>query len=60
MFLCSEGALARDRVAAVEVRDLLLDLAGVTEGARAGAYGMRRAPAAARDPASAARGALQC
>jgi predicted AlkP superfamily pyrophosphatase or phosphodiesterase len=35
VFLCSEGAHARDRVAAVEVRDLLLDLAGVTEGARA-------------------------
>ena len=35
VFLCSEGSHARDRVAAVDVRDLLLDLAGVTEGARA-------------------------
>ena len=35
VFLCSDAALARDRVAATEVRDLLLDLAGVTEGARA-------------------------
>ncbi|MDA0170031.1 alkaline phosphatase family protein [Solirubrobacter taibaiensis] len=34
VFLCSEGSFARDRVAAVEVRDLLLDLAGVTEAAR--------------------------
>ena len=35
VFLCSESAHARDRVAATEVRDLLLDLAGVTEAARA-------------------------
>ncbi|MDA0184576.1 alkaline phosphatase family protein [Solirubrobacter phytolaccae] len=35
VFLCSEGSHARDRVAATDVRDLLLDLAGVTEAARA-------------------------
>ena len=31
VFLCSEASLARDRVAATDVRDLLLDLSGVTE-----------------------------
>jgi predicted AlkP superfamily pyrophosphatase or phosphodiesterase len=36
VFLCSETSVARDRVAATEVRDLLLDLAGVSAGARAG------------------------
>jgi predicted AlkP superfamily pyrophosphatase or phosphodiesterase len=36
VFLCSEGSHARDRVAATEVRDLLLDLAGVGSAARAG------------------------
>ena len=35
VFMCSDGAFARDRVAATDVRDLLLDLAGVREGARA-------------------------
>ncbi len=34
VFMCSEGAFARDRVTATEVRDLLLDLAGVRESAR--------------------------
>ena len=34
VFLCSEGSLARDRVAATDVRDLLLELSGVREGAR--------------------------
>ena len=29
MLLCSDPALARDRIAATEVRDLLLELAGV-------------------------------
>jgi hypothetical protein len=29
VLLCSDGALARDRIAATEVRDLLLELAGV-------------------------------
>jgi predicted AlkP superfamily pyrophosphatase or phosphodiesterase len=35
VLLSSEGAFARDRVAATGVRDLLLDMAGVTEAARA-------------------------
>jgi predicted AlkP superfamily pyrophosphatase or phosphodiesterase len=35
VFLCSETAFARDRIAATEVRDLLLDLTGVRESARA-------------------------
>jgi predicted AlkP superfamily pyrophosphatase or phosphodiesterase len=35
VFMCSDASIARDRVAAVDVRDLLLDLAGVTEAARA-------------------------
>ena len=34
VLLCSEGGFARDAIAAVEVRDLLLDLCGVREGAR--------------------------
>jgi hypothetical protein len=29
VLLCSDGSVARDRIAATEVRDLLLDLAGV-------------------------------
>jgi hypothetical protein len=29
VLICSDGALARDRIAATEVRDLLLELAGV-------------------------------
>jgi predicted AlkP superfamily pyrophosphatase or phosphodiesterase len=33
VFLCSEGSLARDRIAAVDVRDLLLELSGVREEA---------------------------
>jgi len=36
VFLCSEGSIARSRIAATEVRDVLLDLAGVSAGARAG------------------------
>src|SRR3954468_6980904 len=35
VFLCSESSFARDSIAAVEVRDLLLDLCGVRESARA-------------------------
>ena len=31
MFLCSEGSFARERIAATDVRDLLLDLSGVRE-----------------------------
>jgi predicted AlkP superfamily pyrophosphatase or phosphodiesterase len=34
VFLCSEGSFARERIAATEVRDLLLDLSGVTEHVR--------------------------
>ncbi len=34
VFMCSEAAFARDRIGAAEVRDLLLDLAGVREAAR--------------------------
>ena len=34
VFLCSEGSFARERIAATEVKNLLLDLAGVTEAAR--------------------------
>ena len=34
VFMSSESAFARDRVAATDVRDLLLDLAGVRESAR--------------------------
>jgi hypothetical protein len=29
VLLCSDGAAARERIAATEVRDLLLELAGV-------------------------------
>ena len=36
VLLCSDPALARDRIAATEVRDLLLELAGVPAGAAAG------------------------
>ncbi len=36
VFLCSETSVARSRIAATEVRDVLLDLAGVSAGARAG------------------------
>jgi predicted AlkP superfamily pyrophosphatase or phosphodiesterase len=36
VFLCSEGSMARSRIAATEVRDVLLDLAGVPSAARAG------------------------
>ena len=35
VFLCSEGSIARSRIAATEVRDVLLDLAGVPSAARA-------------------------
>jgi hypothetical protein len=34
VLLCSEPSVARDRFAATEVRDLLLDLAGVPVGVR--------------------------
>jgi predicted AlkP superfamily pyrophosphatase or phosphodiesterase len=34
VLLCSEAGAARERIAATEVRDLLLDLAGVAAGAR--------------------------
>ncbi|MEN3280381.1 MAG: hypothetical protein V7607_1521, partial [Solirubrobacteraceae bacterium] len=34
VFLCSEGSFARDRSAATDVRDLLLELSGVPEAAR--------------------------
>ena len=30
VFLCSEKSVARDRIAATDVRDLLLELSGVT------------------------------
>ena len=33
VLLCSDPALARDRIAATDVRDLLLELAGVKAGA---------------------------
>ena len=36
VFLCSEASVARSRIAATEVRDVLLELAGVSAGARAG------------------------
>ena len=36
VFLCSESSVARSRIAATEVRDVLLDLAGVPSAARAG------------------------
>ena len=36
VFLCSEGSVARSRIAATEVRDVLLELAGVPSAARAG------------------------
>jgi predicted AlkP superfamily pyrophosphatase or phosphodiesterase len=36
VFLCSDGSVARSRIAATEVRDVLLDLAGVPSAARAG------------------------
>jgi hypothetical protein len=35
VLLCSEASVARERIGATEVRDLLLDLSGVTESARA-------------------------
>jgi hypothetical protein len=34
VLLCSETTHARERIGATEVRDLLLDLSGVTESAR--------------------------
>ena len=34
VLLCSDGALARERIAATDVRDLLLELAGVGPVAR--------------------------
>ena len=34
VFLCSEGSFARERIAATEVRDLLLELSGVAEHVR--------------------------
>jgi hypothetical protein len=34
VFLCSEKSHARERVAATDVRDLILDLSGVRESAR--------------------------
>jgi hypothetical protein len=54
VFLCSEASSASERIAAVDVRDLLLDLAGVrpargSDGARV------RHPRRARQPASASR-----
>jgi predicted AlkP superfamily pyrophosphatase or phosphodiesterase len=36
VFLCSDRSVARDRIAATEVRDVVLDLAGVPSAARAG------------------------
>jgi predicted AlkP superfamily pyrophosphatase or phosphodiesterase len=36
VFLCSDASVSRSRIAATEVRDVLLDLAGVSAGARAG------------------------
>ncbi len=36
VFLCSDTSVARSRIAATEVRDVLLDLAGVSSAARAG------------------------
>ncbi len=36
VFLCSDASVARSRIAATEVRDVLLDLAGVPSAARAG------------------------
>jgi len=35
VFLCSERSMARDRVAATDIRDLVLELSGVPERARA-------------------------
>jgi len=36
VLLCSDSASARDRIAATDVRDLLLELAGVTGAGRSG------------------------
>jgi hypothetical protein len=36
VLLCSDASVARDRVAAVDVRDLLLELAGVPAASRTG------------------------
>jgi predicted AlkP superfamily pyrophosphatase or phosphodiesterase len=36
VFLCSDASVSRERIAAVDVRDVLLDLAGVPSAARAG------------------------
>ena len=60
VFLCSEAAFARDRIAATDVRDLLLDLAGVRER-RATSAAVRRARARRRrcdDGLRARRGAV--
>ena len=38
VFLCSETSVARSRIAATEVRDVLLDLAGVSAAPRAATH----------------------
>ena len=35
VFLCSEGSFARERIAATDVRDVLLELSGVSQATRA-------------------------